>query len=152
MAANRTSTETNPDGVAAVLIACDGTATRQTLERKDDSLLSALQTAVEGNFDVIGAHTDGDQVDAWVNDEGIYTHGPNPVACVLIAAAHRAPGRPIYGPVLFTGTADAAGDTTGLTDEQADHLVNYAATLTRQPDDLAAITDWCQRMTAPLRS
>lgn len=54
-----------------------------------------------------------DRMDMWIDDEGLYNHGKNPLA-TLLARRYGFTWQPYHGPVLITGGADENGDTVPL--------------------------------------
>ena len=125
-----------PRAVDVLIVQTDGTSVVQSwTPTADGGLLDQLQGAVGGLVDVVALT---DQLDMWVHDEGLYVCEPNPVA-TLLAVAH---GRrsPFYGPAVFTGGADADGDTCGL-DPRSLAGLHAAAELARaDATRLAAVT------------
>lgn len=100
----------------AVRISPDGEA--EVVDFADyPSTLKALQEGVEGLVDVVRC----DGVDAWVNDEGIYTHAdqPNHVGTLLATALGATyPGAALRGPMVFA-ESDEEGETVPLGAEQS---------------------------------
>lgn len=85
--------------------------------------LRHLQTAVGGDVDVVPLH---ELVDMWVNDNGITEGQPVNVVATRIARGFGGTVQPYFGPVVFTGGADAEGATLPLTEEAAGVLVRLA--------------------------
>ncbi len=64
----------------------------------------------------------------WLDDEGMINEaGPN-LGATRLYALHRQPHQLYYGHALFTGGADAEGNTLGLTSDEAAHLVEMHLT------------------------
>lgn len=98
----------------ALTVSPDGTVTDSEWDVNDKSLLPALQQAVDGLVDVVALAED---LDMWVNDEGLYTQPLNPVAGFLVSVLGRAGAgfQPYwFGTVVFTGGADPDGNTEPL--------------------------------------
>ena len=139
------------DQLRVVVVFEDGTVQNDiwTLTA-DKDCLAHLQEVVGGLVDCVGLSP---AADLWVNDEGLYLCGPNPVATVL---AHVMAGRdlaqPLFGPAVFTGSADEEGATLGLTEDEAKALTTSAEWFSATESDvLAEITAVGQRMTGRLR-
>ncbi|TQK49858.1 uncharacterized protein DUF3846 [Streptomyces sp. SLBN-118] len=58
-----------------------------------------------------------DQVDMWVDDEGLFNHPVNKLA-TLLAVRFGFTWREYHGPVLLTGGADAEGETVPLSKDK----------------------------------
>ncbi|MEU4499218.1 DUF3846 domain-containing protein [Streptomyces sp. NPDC023998] len=58
-----------------------------------------------------------DQVDMWLDDEGLYNHPVNKLA-TLLAIRFGFTYQDYHGPVLLTGGADAEGETVPLTKDK----------------------------------
>lgn len=97
----------------ALIISPDGTVADQEWDVNDKSLLPALQEAVDGLVDVVAFAED---LDMWVNDEGLYTQPLNPIAGFLVSVLGAGRGFQPYwfGTVVFTGGADRDGNTQPL--------------------------------------
>lgn len=125
-----------PRSIDVLIVETDGTSRLQSwTPTADGGLLDQLQGAVGGLVDVVALT---DQLDMWVHDEGLYVCEPNPVA-TLLALAH---GRrsPFYGPAVFTGGADASGDTCGLDPRSLAGLQAAAELARADATRLAAVT------------
>lgn len=111
----------------------DGTTEWVTWQGTDS--LSTLQRGVgDGPVDVVALT---DDVDMWINDEGLFRYGIN-LAATRLARLHGKTHQPYFGPVVITGQREGA--TLGLTraaqawlnawvtghDEDAGHLSNSA--------------------------
>lgn len=69
-------------------------------------------------------------LDMWVDDEGAIMMDPEVNhASTAIAHLHGHDGQPYFGPALFTGGADEAGDSVGLSEAMAEQLETWAATV-----------------------
>ncbi|MFH8797550.1 DUF3846 domain-containing protein [Streptomyces sp. NPDC017941] len=75
-------------------------------------------------FDVVQVTRD---LSMWLDDEGILT-APINFAATWLYALHQPPHQHYHGRALFTGGADAQGDTLGLTADQAAHLIEQLTT------------------------
>lgn len=58
-----------------------------------------------------------DQVDMWLDDDGLYNHPVNKLA-TLLAVRFGFTWQEYHGPVLLTGGADAEGETVPLTKDK----------------------------------
>ena len=58
-----------------------------------------------------------DQVDMWLDDEGLYNHPVNKLA-TLLAVRFGFTWQEYHGPVLLTGGADAEGETVPLSKDK----------------------------------
>lgn len=122
--------------VDVLVVDTDGAARRERWTTgPDGSLLAQLQTAVGGLVDVVAL---ADNLDLWVNDEGLYLCEPNPVATLLTLALGR--NAPVYGPGVFTGGADPDGSTRGLDPRTCAQLLGAAQLAAADPTRLAAVT------------
>jgi hypothetical protein len=105
-----------------IVIATDGTVSEHDVEPGGNVGLKTLQGHVEGLVDVIEI---SDKVDAWVNDEGLYTHEPNFTASYAIMRIARSTlDHPIHGPVVFCAN-DREGSSVALDDETAAEVLGY---------------------------
>jgi hypothetical protein len=107
----------NTNDFQAVLVNVDGTAeTVRWTATADEPHYKHLQKYVGGLVDVVSIAPD---MDAWVNDDGIMLGlEPNLHATFLLSyLTDRQLAQPLFGPVVFTGGADADGETQPLTDE-----------------------------------
>jgi hypothetical protein len=101
----------------AVVLAPDGSVeTVSWTPTSDEPTYRHIQKYVGGLVDVVVLARD---MDLWVNDDGaILGLEPNLYATFLAAyLSGRTLAQPIFGPVVFTGGADAEGETTSLSDE-----------------------------------
>jgi len=118
----------------AVKVSTDGTIERLDFDTSDT--LKFLQTQVDGLIEHIGLPFVN--LDAWGNDEAAIVAEPewNVVATGALLSLGW-PAR-FYGPLVFTGGADDAGNTLGLPEEQADDLEGFleqtAAEIQYRPD------------------
>lgn len=119
-----------------LIVEPDGTVREDTwTAAADGGVLEPLQRTVGGLVDVVALT---DDVDLWVNDEGIYLCEPNPIVTLLaIALGHRAP---FYGPAVFTGGADREGHTLGLEPQIRAQLVAGAELAAADQGRLTAVT------------
>lgn len=98
--------------INALALSVDGTLQPVALPGDSKGNLHALRTAIGCAFvDVVRL---ADDVDMWLDDEGVYTQSFNRHA-TAVAAIFGAIGQPYYGTVVFTGGADDNGDTRPLT-------------------------------------
>lgn len=112
--------------ITVVVLDVEGAATEaRWVPEASGGVLDQLQAAVGGCVDVVALHPD---LDMWVHDEGLYACALNPVASLLAAALGHA-RQPYCGTVVFTGGADTAGRTLGLTQRAAGELVRVAGRL-----------------------
>lgn len=139
----------NPDAeVTVIRISPDGQVQQEVWHRQGDgALLLQLQAAVDGLVDVVAL---GEQLDMWINDEGLYTGEVNPVA-TLVAAAHGRDTQPYYGPAVFTGGADADGTTMSLPADVATGLLATARQAQADEATRASVTAWAERFANPYR-
>lgn len=86
-------------------------------------VVNARESTLQGTREQIGCRLvdvvrlDG-RIDAWIDDEGMYTGERNDVATVAAVALGRSrAASPLYGTVLFL-TYDEAGDTRSLSPDQ----------------------------------
>jgi len=86
-------------------------------------VVNARESTLQGTREQIGCRLvdvvrlDG-RIDAWIDDEGMYTGERNDVATVAAVALGRSrAASPMYGTVLFL-TYDEAGDTRSLSPDQ----------------------------------
>lgn len=95
----------------ALIITTDGTI--ETAEwAAGGTNLTHLQQAVGGSVDVVALT---DELDMWVNDEGLVMGMPINEVATAIAREHGMSHQPYAGPAVFTGGCDEAGDTQPLT-------------------------------------
>ena len=100
-------------------------------ELPDTDQLDALQGAVGGLIECI--HLSHLNCDMWVNEEGKMFDLPlNRIATALFTDEWSQRGYEINdyicGDVIITGTANAKGETVGLTDEQVTTLLAFLPT------------------------
>ncbi|THA53268.1 DUF3846 domain-containing protein [Streptomyces sp. A1136] len=77
--------------------------------------LTAMYSLIHcDNVDVVALT---DQLDMWLDDEGLYTQRVNPLA-TLFAGRFGRTYQSYHGPVLLTGGANSEGDTLPLTKDQ----------------------------------
>lgn len=121
--------------VDVLLVGVDGAAHRRRWTTDaHGGLLAQLQGAVGGLVDVVAL---ADNLDVWVNDEGLYLCEPNPVATLLALALGR--DAPLFGPAVFTGGADQQGDTVGLDPGTCEQLTTLVRLASADPTRLAAV-------------
>lgn len=105
----------------AVTIDVDGVAVAHDWDASDGSL-PHLQHAVGGCVDVVALSED---LDMWVNDEGLLIGLPVNVLATGVAALHGRTHQAYVGTAVFTGGADADGETLALSEEQVQLLIGY---------------------------
>jgi hypothetical protein len=92
-----------------------GEATEVDLGRGSDSLLE-MYAAI--GCDVVECVQLADDVDMWVDEEGLLKAQLEPnLPASMLAWRYRGMGQAYYGTALFTGGADGAGNSLGLSDE-----------------------------------
>lgn len=92
----------------------------EIIEFDEENSLEVLQEAVGGLIDLVKI---SDDLDLWVNDEGLLMGLPrNYFAMKVYTHAYHTQGL-IVGDVIFTGGVDEEGNSLGLTDEQIDRLI-----------------------------
>lgn len=134
--ADRTPAPGAACSVDVLIVETDGTSHPQSwTPTADGGLLNQLQAAVDGLVNVVALTS---RLDMWVHDEGLYVCEPNPVA-TLLALAHDRP-IPCYGTAVFTGGADAHGDTLGLAPQALAQLLAAAELARADATRLAAAT------------
>lgn len=111
-------------------------------------VVNASQSTLQGTREQIGCRLvdvvrlDG-QIDAWIDDEGMYTAERNDLATVAAVALGRSrSASPLFGTVLFL-TYDEAGDTRSLSPDQ------YTTVMTAFGRARAALTQ-AEALTAAL--
>jgi hypothetical protein len=111
-------------------------------------VVNAAQSTLQGTREQIGCRLvdvvrlDG-QIDAWIDDEGMYTAERNDLATVAAVALGRSrSASPLFGTVLFL-TYDEAGDTRSLSPDQ------YTAVMRAFQHARAALT-WAEALTTAL--
>lgn len=96
---------------------------------------------------ILYAACDADHIDAvritealtmWVDDEGLINEVMPNVGATRLYALHRTPHQVYYGHALFTGGADAEGNTLGLSADEVAHLVEQHLTAGRIPTQRTA--------------
>lgn len=105
----------------AVTIDVDGVAVAHTWDATDGTL-SHLQGAVAGCVDVVALNQD---LDMWINDEGLIVGLPVNMLATGIAALHGRTHQAYVGTAVFTGGADAEGGTLPLSEQQVRLLMSY---------------------------
>ncbi|NKS56268.1 DUF3846 domain-containing protein [Rhodococcus hoagii] len=98
--------------ITALRLTVDGELTAIDLEQTAGAgCLQALYREIEcQGVDVVRL---ADNIDMWLDDEGLYTADVNPIA-TAIAKAHGFVWQKYVGNVVFTGGADDEGDTLPL--------------------------------------
>ncbi|MFI6874961.1 DUF3846 domain-containing protein [Streptomyces sp. NPDC050400] len=115
----------------ALLIRTDGQFRLIDWPANDADHLKILYAACDA--DHIDAVRITDALTMWLDDEGMINEaGPN-LGATRLYALHRQPHQLYYGHALFTGGADADGNTLGLTSDEAAHLVEMHLTAGRTP-------------------
>ncbi|MEW2250425.1 DUF3846 domain-containing protein [Streptomyces sp. NPDC006975] len=103
----------------ALALHCDGTLTPVVLPGDATGNLHALRAAIGCDFvDVV---TLADDLDMWLDDEGIYRQ-PHNVYATALAQLHGRTWQPYHGTVVLTGGCDENGDTLPLSEELATRL------------------------------
>jgi len=117
-------------GLRAVAVREDGSASIITLSPPAHE---ALRAQIGGRIDLLRCRPG---LDMWIHDDGLYECEPNPVASMI--ALHMLGGIPqvYFGPAVFTGGADANGETVGLTEAQAACLMDLAPRMAQRADRL----------------
>lgn len=103
------------------------TGETSVVEFDNHNALDALQAAVGGMIE--GVHFAYVKLDAYVNEEGLYTRTYNPFGTFLMQKAYGAAAQQINGPILFTGPTDGHGYTLSLPDAEAEALTAMVATV-----------------------
>lgn len=105
--------------VNGVLIDIDGTVTDEPIEVQGGSALAGMYRVVRCSYveriavmDVPNA--DSLSVDAWVDEEGIYTSVPNVVAQVVLKAMSGIDRGAAFGRVLLLAGDEIKGETVSL--------------------------------------
>ncbi|MCT2301155.1 DUF3846 domain-containing protein [Dietzia cinnamea] len=99
-----------------VLVEPDGTVSIETFDSVD---LEALRTTVGARYvDVVRVASLGGAedltLDAWVDDEGLFTAEFNPVASFMVASLLGATCQRFHGKMLFVAGNTTTGDSVGL--------------------------------------
>lgn len=106
--------------------------TREVVEFDTKTSYTVIKTAVDGWIECIPLPSLG--VEMWINEEGKLANDAilNPVATAMWVDNY---GKTdvIVGDVIFTGSSDANGNTTGLTDEQIEELLAYSKKIIIEP-------------------
>lgn len=103
-----------------VTIDVEGAIQETEWQSTDDTLLPQLQQGVGGGLvDVVHLT---DDVNMWVNEEGLWLFGVNDVA-TSVARHFGFTHQPYYGPVVFTGGIDTEGATLPLSPDTASEVV-----------------------------
>ncbi|MGC0252636.1 DUF3846 domain-containing protein [Pseudactinotalea sp. Z1748] len=89
----------------------------------DGQQLQALQEGVEGLVDLVALTP---AIGMWVNEEGLFTHGRNPLATAIAGSLRGAHYQDYYGPAVFTGGTDEQGGTLPLARAEEDRIRAYA--------------------------
>lgn len=87
----------------------DGTVTE--IEWAPEAAVGVLQEAVGGIFANVDLSED---LDMWVNDEGLYLCEPNQAATNVVRTYLGQDTQPFHGPAVFTGGVDEEGDTLSI--------------------------------------
>jgi hypothetical protein len=109
-----------PNRLLVVAVATDGTARKLEI----DNNLKEMQNLVGGHIECVGFRSQN--FDGFCNEEGLligleYNHVAS--AMFTMFSGYQ---RDIVGNVFFVGLPDHNGDSTSLTNEDADRLVNHA--------------------------
>ena len=86
----------------------------------------------------------------WTHDEGLYVCEANPVA-TLLAVAFGRNTQPYFGPVVFTGGAEADGTTRSLDPWCAAGLLEAARAAAADTGRLASVTARSEQFAAAYR-
>lgn len=105
--------------INGVLIDIDGTVTDEPIEVQDASALAGMYRVVRCSYveriavmDV--PNTEALSVDAWVDEEGLYTSVPNVVAQVVLKAMSGIDRGAVFGRVLLLACDETEGTATSL--------------------------------------
>jgi hypothetical protein len=108
--------------IRALVIEVDATTRRVTLG--DNTLQGFYRELHCRTVDVVRLSP---SLDMWVDDEGAIVMDPEiNHASTAIAHLHGHDGQPYFGPAIFTGGANDAGDSQSLSDDMADQLETWA--------------------------
>ncbi|WP_327667929.1 MULTISPECIES: DUF3846 domain-containing protein [unclassified Streptomyces] len=110
----------------ALLVRTDGQFRLLDWPANDDQHLKILYAACD--CDHIDAVQITDHLTMWVDDEGMLNDSALNQGATLLYALHRPLHQPYFGHALFTGGADAEGNTLGLTELEATRLVEIYLT------------------------
>jgi len=106
---------------AALLVTTDAAIVPLEYPANSDEHLTVLRAVMLCDRVDVVALTD--QLDMWIDDEGLYRQPINPAATVL-AQLFGFTHQPYHGPVVLTGGADGNGDTIALTPEKLKALIS----------------------------
>lgn len=95
----------------ALLLTVDGQLVEINIPAESGKQLTVMYAVLRCRAVDVVAVTD--QVDMWIDDEGLYNHPVNPWATAL-ARRYGWTWQPYHGPVLLTGGADEDGNTVPL--------------------------------------
>ncbi|MBO1332550.1 DUF3846 domain-containing protein [Streptomyces sp. VRA16 Mangrove soil] len=115
----------------ALLIRTDGRFRLLDWPATENDRLKLLYAALD--CDHIDAAQITERLTLWVDDEGMLNDSPANPCATRLYALHRPAHQTYYGHALFTGGADAEGNTLGLTTDEAAHLVEMHLTAGRIP-------------------
>jgi Domain of unknown function (DUF3846) len=105
----------------ALVLTPDGGISEIDLPSETHAVLEALYKAIGCDaVDVVRLTT---QLDMWVDDEGLFTQVPNPVATAF-ARRYGRTAQTYHGPAVITGV-DGDGNTISLTAEQARGILTH---------------------------
>lgn len=120
-----------PNNTFALLIRTDGQFRLLDWPTDPNATLKVIYAAVDcTHFDAVHVT---ESITMWVDDEGLLNDSPANLPATLLYALHRPPHQLYHGHALFTGGADAEGNTLGLTGDQAAHLTELHLTARRIP-------------------
>ncbi|MET9499553.1 DUF3846 domain-containing protein [Streptomyces sp. NPDC006552] len=110
----------------ALLIRTDGQFRLLDWPANDNDHLKLLYAACD--CDHIDAVQITERLTMWIDDEGLINQATPNFGATRLYATHRQPHQLYHGHALFTGGADAEGNTLGLTADEAAHLVEQYLT------------------------
>ena len=114
--------DTTETGMLGLWITPDGAIASVTVPADECARFHALRELMDGCLDVVRLR---DDLDMWVNDEGLYQFEANPVAS-RVAGTFGFDWQPYHGPVLLLAGVDAHGDKRGLDRTSAALLAELA--------------------------
>jgi|GEM_PF-5011426 len=126
--------------ITGLLVRTDGTADPVTIDLDQTSALDGMRHHLQVHYvDVVELRPlSGEPLDAWVDDEGLYTSPQNIAASVMlrILTDHRV--TPIHGHVLLLSRHGE--DTTGLNSAALNYLTHLHAAVAANPSVREFIT------------
>lgn len=109
-----------PNRLKVVHVATDGTARKLEI----DNNLKEMQTLVGGHIECVGFRSQN--FDGFCNEEGLLIGLNYNFVASAMFSYFSGFERNIVGNVFFVGLPDHDGDSTSLTDDDAERLVNHA--------------------------